>query len=363
VVREDDERTFASLMSSPLIGRNALVTSELQTGSNKSTPTDHKKDAIMKEITRLLHLIPILFAITCFNSCQQQQQLPVGEGYINVDGGKVWYRVVGAGGKTPILVLHGGPGFPSYYLKPLDALAIDRQIIFFDQLGCGKSDHDIDTSFMTVEHYVAEVGQIVTHLGLKEFYLYGQSWGTMLGTDYYLKHPEGIKALILSSPALSIPMWLKDADSLISTLPDSIQQAIRLNEQTRTFDSPVYQQAVQVYYQNFVARKLPWSADIDSCFMQIGQSYQYMWGPSEFTATGELRSYDRTNRLGEIKVPTLFIAGEFDEACPSTVKHYQSLLPGARFAMIEGSGHVTMQDKPEESNKVVVDFLNSIETH
>lgn len=303
----------------------------------------------------------MLISMVCIISCQQQHQLTPSEGFIPVDGGKVWYRVTGTGNKTPVLVLHGGPGVPSYYLKPLDALGKDRQIIFYDQLGCGKSDRISDTSLMTTEHYVAEIGQVIKALGLKEFYLYGQSWGTMIGTDYYLKNPEGIKALILSSPAISIPMWLKDADSLISTLPDSIQHAIRINEQRKTFDVPEYKQAVQVYYEHFLARKLPWSADIDSSFSQIGKSYQYMWGPSEFTATGELKTYDRTDRLGEIKVPTLFIAGEFDEARPSTVKYYQSLVPGAQFEMVKGAGHLTMQDEPDQSNKVVIEFLESLE--
>lgn len=74
-----------------------------------------------------------------------------------------------------------------------------------------------------------------------------------------------------------------------------------------------------------------------------------------------LKTYDQTSRLGEIKVPTLFITGEFDEARPSTVKYYQSLVPGAKFEVIEGAAHITMQDKPEQSNKVVTDFLNSLE--
>ena len=316
----------------------------------------------MKKTISLLKLLSILIAIICVGSCRQKHELPTGEGFINVDGGKVWYRVTGSGNKIPILVLHGGPGVPSYYLKPLDSLGKDRHIIFYDQLGCGKSDRITDTTLMTTEHYVAEIGQVIKALGLKEFYLFGQSWGTMIGTDYYLKNPEGIKALILSSPAISIPMWLKDADLLISTLPDSTQNAIRLNEQHKTFDVPAYKQAVQLYYENFLARKLPWSADIDSAFSQLGKSYQYMWGPSEFTATGELKTYDHTNRLGEIKGPTLFIAGEYDEARPSTVKYYQSLVKGAKFEIIKGAGHLTMQDKPDESNKVVLEFLNNIES-
>jgi len=310
---------------------------------------------------KLSVIIQVLIVTIMLNSCQQQMKIKTGEGFINVDGGKVWYRVVGNGNKTPIVVLHGGPGAPSYYLKPLSSLGADRKVIFYDQLGCGKSDHSTDTTIMTVDHFVEELKTVVQHFGLKEFYLYGQSWGTMLGTDFYLKYPQGITALILSSPCISTPMWVKDGQSLLSTLPDSIQNAVKINEQKKDYSSPAYKEALNVYYQNFVARKLPWSADIDSTFSQLGESYQFMWGPSEFTAYGVLKTYDRTNRLGEIKVPTLFIAGEFDEARPSTVKYYQSLVPGAKFEIIKGAAHITMQDNPQESNRVVTDFLNSLE--
>jgi proline iminopeptidase len=315
----------------------------------------------MKIVTKLQSSFIILMSILLLIGCDKGDKLKTGEGYLNVDGGKVWYRVVGSGDKTPMLLLHGGPGVPSYYLKPMSALGSDRKIIFFDQLGCGKSDHITDTTLMTVDHYVEEVANVVKQLGLKEFYLFGQSWGTMLGTEYYLKHPEGIKAVILSSPAISIPMWLKDADSLISTLPDSIQHAIRDNEKTKNYSAPEYKKGVQVFYENFVARKLPWSADVDSCFAQIGKQYEYMNGPSEFTIVGPLKTFDRTDRLHEIKVPTLFITGEFDEAAPATVKYYQSLVPGAKLEIIPRAGHLTTQDEPEHSNKVVRDFLSDLE--
>jgi proline iminopeptidase len=319
----------------------------------------------MKKTASFISSFALLIVILFLNNCQQRagQKLPTGEGFINVDGGKVWYKVTGEGEKTPIILLHGGPGIPSYYLKPLGALGKDRQVIFYDQLGCGKSDRITDTSIMTVAHFVEELKQVVNHFGLKEFYVYGHSWGSMLGTDYYLKYPQGIKALIFSGAAISIPMWVKDADTLIATMPDSVQQAIRTNEKNKTYDAPAYQQAIQAYYEKFVARKLPWSADMDSCFSQMGANvYMYMGGPSEFTIVGEMKNYDRTNRLGEIKVPTLFIAGEYDEARPGTTRYYQSLVPGAKFEMIEGAAHLTTQDKPEQTIKVVEDFLSTMET-
>ncbi len=87
------------------------------------------------------------------------------EGFIEVPGGRVWYRSVGEGG-TPLLCLHGGPGFTHYYLEPLEALADRRQVIFYDQLGCGRSDRPDDVSLWTVDRFVEELAQVRAALGL-----------------------------------------------------------------------------------------------------------------------------------------------------------------------------------------------------
>lgn len=295
-----------------------------------------------------------------FYGCQSKSLSPK-EGYINVTGGKVWYKIVGSGDKTPLVLLHGGPGVPSYYLNPMTTLSAERPVIFFDQLGCGRSDRITDTSLMTIDSYVKQLKQIHDTLGLKDYYLFGHSWGTILGVEYYFAHPEGLKALILSGPALDIHRWSKDADILISTLPDSIQNAIRENEKNGTFDSPQYQQAVDYYYKLYLARKQPWSEDIDSAFTKIGENvYLHMDGPSEFTLTGNLRDYDATGKLNKINIPTLFIGGEFDEARPSTVKYYSSLVSNSRVEIIPDAGHLSMQDNPEANNQFINDFLRSI---
>ncbi len=62
------------------------------------------------------------------------------EGYVDVEGGRVWYRIVGSGNATPLVLLHGGPGAPSHYLNPLEQISEDRPVIFYDQLGAGRSD-------------------------------------------------------------------------------------------------------------------------------------------------------------------------------------------------------------------------------
>jgi proline iminopeptidase len=304
----------------------------------------------------------ILLSLILIISCTTKPAIKPGEGFVHVNGGKIWYRVIGQGNKTPLLMLHGGPGYPSYYLNPLVPLGNDRPVIMFDQLGCGRSDRINDTTLMTIDHHIQQIDQLLSALNVKEFYLYGHSWGTMLGTDYYLKNSNRIKGLILSSPCLDAEIWVRDSDALISTLPDSIQVILRNDVRGVKQDSSMRSLAIRIYADNFYTRKLPRSKDVEASEAQIGHSvYEYMWGLTEFSATGTLKSYDRTADLDKIKVPTLYLAGEFDVATPKTVRYYQSLTPGAKLKIIGNAGHMTMHDNPTEDLRAISEFLAGLD--
>ena len=207
---------------------------------------------------------------------------------------------------------------------------------------------------------MAELDSVRGHLGLREIHLLGHSWGSMLATDYVLAGAEGVRSLVLASPALSAALWERDADTLIASLPDSVQEAIRTHEAAGTYSAPAYQAAMEVFYGQFLTRR--GGPEVDSTFAHFGaELYNYMWGPSEFTATGTLRTYDRTSRLGELELPVLYTAGEFDEARPQTVAYYQSLTPAAEFSVIPGSAHLTTIDAPEAFADTVSRFLRSVE--
>jgi proline iminopeptidase len=279
-----------------------------------------------------------------------------------VPGGQIWYRITGTGTGTPLVLLHGGPGFTSHYLNPLAALGDERPVIFYDQLGSGRSTHTTDSTLWTTGRFVAELDSLRRALGLREFHLLGHSWGTMLATQYVLAHPDaGVKSLILASPALSTARWVADADSLLTTMPDSIQRVIEEHESAGTFDAQEYQDAVMAYYARFLWREEP-GADVDSAFAGFNTAlYGYMWGPSEFTATGTLANFDVTDSLAMIELPTLFTTGEHDEAVPTTVQWFASLMPNAEVAIIPGAAHLTMQDAPEENVQVVREFLRRVD--
>ena len=280
------------------------------------------------------------------------------EGMVDVPGGKVWYRIVGSGTKTPLLLLHGGPGAPSYYLKPLAALADERPVVFYDQLGCGRSPAPADSSLWTIDRFVQELAVVRQGLALKEVHILGTSWGTILALEYMKTHPAGVKSLVMASPALDIHQWVADAESLKSTLPDSTRKVIEDAEKSGTTNSDAYQAAMMVYYRMYVARHQPWSPDIDSTFAQLGQSvYTTMDGPSEFTITGTLKDYNGTGYLKELAVPVLYTCGEFDEAVPHTVASFARATPGAEMKIFANAAHVTMEDDPEGYVAAIRDFL------
>src|SRR6266446_2353803 len=167
-------------------------------------------------------LISILLSASAKAASPDDSKFPFGcrvkEGYVNVTGGKVWYEIVGAGDAIPLIVLHGGPGFTHDYMEPLGALCKERPVVFYDQLGAGKSGRPHDKSLWRIERFVKELGQLRKQLGLKRTHILGQSWGTMLLTDYALTQPDGVVSLIFSDPLCSVSEFLRDADTYLKEL-------------------------------------------------------------------------------------------------------------------------------------------------
>jgi proline-specific peptidase len=286
------------------------------------------------------------------------------EGFIDVPGGKVFYRVMGGGDRTPLILLHGGPGGRSCAFEVLSELAADRKVIRYDQLGSGKSERPNDLSLWTTARFVEELHAVRTALGLREVHILGHSWGGTLATEYLLtKGQEGVVSAVLSSPLISTPRWLADARRLRGTLPKPVQAALDKCEAVETAEDPKCVEANDVFEEHFVrgAKSLP---SVPACEGVTGgdQVYRHMWGAAEFTATGTLRDYDRSDRLGELKLPVLFLAGRNDEAAPATIADFQSRVPGAKMAVLENSAHSTYRTETAQYVKIVREFLADTES-
>lgn len=182
--------------------------------------------------------------------------MDIEEGFISVDGGRIWYRCVCRDG-IPLLVLHGGPGAGHDYLEPLEALAADRPVVFYDQLGCGRSDQPDDPSLWRLERFVAEVSRVREALGLERMHLFGQSWGGWLGIEYLLSHPRGVVSLVLASTSASIPQFVAEAAWLQAALPPDVYRTLQRHEATGDLRHPAYEAAVSEFYRRHVCRLDP----------------------------------------------------------------------------------------------------------
>lgn len=306
-------------------------------------------------------LVALLFAAACGAPPPEPD---TRSGFVDVDGGRIFYEMHHADAPgTPLVMIHGGPGSTSCYFGLLDERITDRPVIRYDQLGTGLSDRPADTSYWNLPHFVSEVDALREALDLDTVHLLGSSWGGTVAAEYALTTPaRGLESLILAGPLLSTPLWLEDATSLIDQLPVRLQEVIRRHEAAGTFSDPEYVAATDSFYARFLYHQQPPRA-VPECAGVNGNTdmYQAMWGPSEFTATGTLLTYDRTDVLQNIRVPTLLIAGEFDEARPETMHEFAALIPDARVEVIDDAGHVSMVDKPDEFAAAVRRFLSRIE--
>ncbi|MCO5220122.1 MAG: proline iminopeptidase-family hydrolase [Thermomicrobiales bacterium] len=225
------------------------------------------------------------------------------EGFIDVPDGKVWYQSVGEG--EPLLLLHGGPGAGSTYLERLMSLAESGfQVVRYDQLGCGKSEQPDDPSLWTVDHFVKEVDVVRETLGFEKMHVIGQSWGSFLALEYALTYPERLQTVTLYSGAASTMQCFEGMTRLRHQLPAEIVDRLQQYEDAGDYEHPQYLADIQILLDRHLCRVQPWPDELVRSMEDMGTSvYNTMWGPNEFTLTGNLTSWDRRDRLGEIETP------------------------------------------------------------
>jgi proline iminopeptidase len=291
--------------------------------------------------------------------------MKVEEGFVPSRYGRIGYRIAGdrASGAVPLLLVHGGPGLPSDYLEPFLALAGERPVVFYDQLGCGRSDRPAaHANLWVTEYFVGELGKVRQALELDVVHLYGHSWGSQIAVDYALTRPEGVLSYVLADPPLCIPRFLADLARYRRDLPAEVREALDRHEAAGTTGSPQYGAATRAFYERHFCRRLPWPEPVQRAMAGSNDDvYLAMWGPSEFHMTGVLKDYDRSARLHEIDGPVLFLCGRYDEATPETTAWYQSLVPGAELAVIEDASHTPHVEQPEATLAAVRSFLHRAE--
>ncbi len=284
-----------------------------------------------------------------------------GEAMLPVRGGRIWYRRSGTGTGTPMVLVHGGPGAGSFYLKPFEAIGDERPIIRYDQLGAGKSDRLTDTTLMVIPRFVEELDSLRRALAIDRWIVNGQSWGTVLALEYYKAHPEHVAAIVFGGSVFDWRAYARETAAWTKQLSDSAQRAIAKWKQDGKDDSPAFKAATDEFYSKFVWRH-PIQADLDSTNATFGTpQYVYMQGAYEYVVTGTMKDYDQTAVLPTIKVPVLSVTGEFDEVGPKTVEKHARMIPGAKFISYKGAGHVTSWDAMDDNVRDVRLFARTVD--
>lgn len=284
---------------------------------------------------------------------------PVETGWADVPGGRVWWRKSGEGEALPLLLLHGGPGASHNYLLPIEALAAERPVIFYDQLGCGQSDAPPHPGHYRIDRFMDELDCIREELGLDRIALFGHSWGSILAIEYLVSgRGRGVEKLILAGAIPSIPMFVAGLERLIRALPDGAGERILALQRAGETDTPEFHELLNLFYARHVIRTPP-TPEFERSVAALAASpaYAIMNGPNEITVTGTLRDWDRRVDLGAIRVPTLLTTGEYDEVTIDCHETIRSAIPDASLHVLPGCSHLTMLEAPDAYNAALRAFL------
>jgi len=282
-----------------------------------------------------------------------------GSGYVTVNGYKLFYRTFGTGSNI-LLCLHGGPGATHQYLLSLEKLGDDKtKVVLFDQLGVGRSEKPKDMSLFTIEQGAEDVEGFRKAMNLGKVNLYGSSYGGALALQYALKYQHNIKKMIIAGGLASVPEAVAEMNRLKTLLPNGVQETLAKYEARWAYLHPEYLKAVEVFYRNYFCRLPQWPREVTDSVNDLSiPVYWTMNGPNEFTIIGNLKNWDITEMLPEIKVPTLVTVGRYDEVTPKVAETIHKGIKGSKLVIFEKSGHLTMWDEEESYRKTIRDFIS-----
>ncbi len=290
--------------------------------------------------------------------------MKITEGYMPFEGFKTYYRIVGEAteGKKPLVLLHGGPGSTHNYFEVLDKIAESgRQVIMYDQIGCGNSFVEGHPELFNADTWIKELIELRRHLGLEEIHLLGQSWGGMQAIWYAIEYkPKGIKSYILSSTLSSAKLWEKEQKRRISYMSEENQKALLDAVNTGDYSSKEYNDALEKFMEMHCAGKV--TEDSAQCLRRpkkVGsEAYIVGWGQNEFSPTGTLAGYEFTDRLHEIQEPCLITSGARDLCSPYIAKTMYDRISNSKWELFEYSRHMPFVEENDKYIEVLTKWLD-----
>jgi 3-oxoadipate enol-lactonase len=253
---------------------------------------------------------------------------------VRPDGCRLYHELHGPADASPLILLEGMGGDIPGWRRNIPHLAAEHRVIAYDFRGNGRSDKPDEP--VTVATFVDDTVALLDHLGLDSVHAYGQSFGGMVAQELALACPDRVASLVLActhaGPRLAV----------------AVGPAGKVPK-----DKPylaLYSEAFAREHPDHVAEDIL----VGSQNPQPPHAGRRQWEA--------IQSWDAWDRLGGIRCPTLVLHGSEDRLIsPRNAQMLAERIPGAVAFLLEGAGHVYHSEQPEAADRVVLDFLRSVE--
>ncbi len=307
----------------------------------------------MKSFSTIFFL-SLLFA---FSTSCKDKEVPVTEGFLEINGSQVYYKTMGEG--EPLLVIHGGPLLDHSYLLPyLEALADDYELIFYDQRAAGQSSIAVNPETMSLHGFIEDIEQLRQQLNLEKINLLGHSWGGLLAMKYAIEYDQNLNHLILSNA--SAPSALDaQQEGLLVTQKMTKRDQDKLNNLTssgllRTEDpSEAIKEMMMISYRVHMydtGNLDRLSLYIPKDFMLRSQTYR--------TLNPDLSSYDFYDHLITVRTPTLVLFGESEPAVQLHANRMVGAFQNGELYVVKGAGHFPFIESNKDYTAKIKSFIN-----
>jgi proline iminopeptidase len=285
---------------------------------------------------------------------------PSSSRFVMVDGFRIHVRTFEPRNRRgTLLCVHGGPGATHEYLLPLaDLTRSGYRVVFYDALGCGRSDLPSDTRLFTFEHDLQVLEAVRRSIQPEPIHLMGSSYGGMLVLGYATRRSENLLSLNATGGLCDVAFATEEMRRLIRRLPAGVQATLRRFEDLGEYHHPEYERALMTFYRRHVCRRWPWPAELSYSLDHISRPvYEWMNGPNEFTIIGTMKDIDFTDELPRINVPTLLIHGKYDEVTPEVGRRIHAKVPGSRLHIFPKSSHTSFWEERSSYLRRVQQFM------
>jgi len=270
---------------------------------------------------------------------------------ISIRGVPLFVKVIGEG--YPLVLMHGGPGLDHTSLLALQPGKDQFSMVFYDHRGNGRSGGEVES--MTWENLTADADDLRQTLGFDQWVVLGHSFGGMVALEYAFRYPQSLSHLILMDTC-GDARWVQNAPEVLAKRgynANSVQAARRFfNGQMAPKEFfPVTMKYARAYYYNSSLWRM--IQNVVKGFDLKARPEAAIFGYSKL-----LPGWTVMDRLSEIKVPTLILAGRDDFLFPP--EHQVALADGiadAQLEIIERAGHEAPSEKPDEVLQAVRKFI------